>query len=355
MSEGAADFLAASITGDPAWAAGSSITDEPLRELDPGRHGVAVAARHRRDPPHRHDLRRHVVGPAQGADRAVRRGRGRRAHQEAVRRRAAPRGQHPDRASSRRSRRRRRRRPRRTARRTSARSATRSAATACARRPAPIERAGRARDQCAVDRRASSTSPGSRIAAAATTVAGARVDWKPAFGGTPAAEAPTAQAAGENRFFAAAAARAAGHGALQGRASSSPTARASMLADNRADPYYELYQGRTVKLYCTDFETGSVPRGLDDRHRRRLAVAVGVGHADGRRDRSARRVLGHAHRRAGARRRLPAEAATRGSRRRRSTSASYSDVRLQYRRWLGVEDSHFDQAQITRERQAARG
>ena len=27
------------------------------------------------------------------------------------------------------------------------------------------------------------------------------------------------------------------------------------LADNLADPYYQLYQGHTVPLYCTDFET----------------------------------------------------------------------------------------------------
>ena len=28
------------------------------------------------------------------------------------------------------------------------------------------------------------------------------------------------------------------------------------LSDNLADPYYELYQGDTIPLYCTDFEGG---------------------------------------------------------------------------------------------------
>jgi hypothetical protein len=28
------------------------------------------------------------------------------------------------------------------------------------------------------------------------------------------------------------------------------------LPDNLADPWYQLYEGRTVPLYCTDFELG---------------------------------------------------------------------------------------------------
>jgi hypothetical protein len=120
-----------------------------------------------------------------------------------------------------------------------------------------------------------------------------------------------------------------------------------MLPDNLADQYYEIYQGHTIPLYCTNFDDadpfnagwttgthdgtlspwqwGSPMGGVTDPQvaysgSKLLAQAIGGEYS--------------------------------------SMSTSYvqmptidvgrwSDVRLQYRRWLAVEDSHFDQARIT--------
>ena len=117
------------------------------------------------------------------------------------------------------------------------------------------------------------------------------------------------------------------------------------LADNRADPYYQLYQGHTVKLYCTNFETNPFMRRLEGRHRRwRRRRGNGARRRAARPIRTWRSPASH----------ILAQALD-GDYAPMSHSwvetpeidvGRYSDVRLQYRRWLGVEDSHFDQAQI---------
>lgn len=117
------------------------------------------------------------------------------------------------------------------------------------------------------------------------------------------------------------------------------------LADNLADPYYQLYQGHTVPLYCTNFEagdplaegwtTGSTkeespwawgeamagptdpPAAFSGSHF--LAQALGGDYKPGRNSWV----------------QMPSVDVGR-----------WTDVRLQYRRWLAVEDSHFDQARI---------
>lgn len=119
------------------------------------------------------------------------------------------------------------------------------------------------------------------------------------------------------------------------------------LADNYADPYYATYQGTTIPLYCTDFETadpfaegwtqggteGVVPQW-------EWGAPVGVGTDPGAAY-SGTRVLGqnlggaYKHN-ARSWVRLP-----------RIDVGAWSDVRLQYRRWLAVEDSHFDKARVT--------
>ena len=96
MSEGAADFLAASITGDPAWAAASSSPTRRCASSIPptwsscGRSDIGEI---------HHtglifggtfwDLRKALIAQFGEAD-------GRRAHRQALPRRAAPLGQHPD-------------------------------------------------------------------------------------------------------------------------------------------------------------------------------------------------------------------------------------------------------------------
>lgn len=119
------------------------------------------------------------------------------------------------------------------------------------------------------------------------------------------------------------------------------------LPDNLADPYYQLYQGRTVPLYCANFEDGdpmmagwktgtsdgtpspwswgTPTGGATDPH-----VAFSGSHAlvqvlDG----------DYAPKSSSYVKMPPIEI------------GRWSDVHLQYRRWLAVEDSHFDQARIT--------
>jgi hypothetical protein len=117
------------------------------------------------------------------------------------------------------------------------------------------------------------------------------------------------------------------------------------LADNLADPYYQLYQGHTVPLYCTSFEDGDPlaagwttasskeaspwawgepmggatdpPTAFSGTHF--LAQELGGNYGPGRTSWV----------------QMPSIDVGR-----------WTDVRLQYRRWLAVEDSHFDQARI---------
>ena len=84
-----------------------------------------------------------------------------------------------------------------------------------------------------------------------------------------------------------------------------------ILPDNLGDPYYQVYTGHVKQLYCTDFESAdpfqSGWTGTASGIRRRAdRFAVGVGSADERLDRSSRRVLRHEDHRAGVERRLRA-------------------------------------------------
>jgi hypothetical protein len=118
-----------------------------------------------------------------------------------------------------------------------------------------------------------------------------------------------------------------------------------VLPDNRADPQYQIYQGRTVKLYCTDFETDPFAAGwttgTDDGTASPWAWGVpGGGATDPQTAFSGSHILAQ-----GLGTDYPPQ--------QRSWVAmpeidigNYSDVRVQYRRWLAVEDSHFDQARV---------
>ncbi len=92
MSEGVADTLAVNITNYYGLGRGFYYTDAPLRDRSTPRCGRSL----RRDPPHRPDLRRHVVGfLAHRVHRRVRRRRRRSAHPPALRRRAAALDRYP--------------------------------------------------------------------------------------------------------------------------------------------------------------------------------------------------------------------------------------------------------------------
>jgi hypothetical protein len=174
-------------------------------------------------------------------------------------------------------------------------------------------------------------------------LAGAQVDWKPSFGGVPAPGTADAQPAGNNRFFA----------ELPLTPQDSVLYRVSAnfqdgssfrLPDNRADPYYQLYQGHTVKLYCTDFETDPFSEGwtagTDSGDSPWQWGTPASGATDPHAAYSGSSILAQV---------LNGDYAPKSHSWVETPEVNvghYSDVRLQYRRWLGVEDSHFDQAQI---------
>ncbi|HSD91029.1 MAG TPA: MYXO-CTERM sorting domain-containing protein, partial [Kofleriaceae bacterium] len=175
-------------------------------------------------------------------------------------------------------------------------------------------------------------------------VVSAALDWVPPYTGVPHAGTVDATPAGTNKFYA--------QLPLAQQESIFYKARVKFadgssmtLADNLADPYYQLYQGRTVKLYCTDFESdpfadgwttgtdsgaespfqwGSPTAGPTDPHAAYSGTQILAQRLDG--DYNAKE---HAW--------VKTPVVDIGQ---------YSDVRLQYRRWLAVEDSHFDQAEI---------
>lgn len=117
------------------------------------------------------------------------------------------------------------------------------------------------------------------------------------------------------------------------------------LPDNRADAHYDVYQANTVKLYCTDFESDPFAAGWTTASRSGRSPWAWVVPGGGVTDPPAAFSGTHALVQA------PGGNYAKSS----LTSVTmplvdvgpYSDVRLQYRRWLAVQDSHFDQARIT--------
>ena len=121
------------------------------------------------------------------------------------------------------------------------------------------------------------------------------------------------------------------------------------LPDNLGDPYYQTYTGHVVKLYCTDFEsedpfangwTSSVTtKGMPLATTWAWGTPAG-GATDPHAAFSGGKIIAQV---------LDGDYAP-------TTSSwlqmppvdvgRYTDVRLQYRRWLAVEDSHYDKATI---------
>ncbi|MDB4958730.1 MAG: cysteine-rich repeat protein [Myxococcales bacterium] len=181
-------------------------------------------------------------------------------------------------------------------------------------------------------------------------VAGAKLDWVPSYTGVPAAGTADATPAGPNQFFAElplAKQEVVNYQVRVGFADGSEM----KLADNLADPYYQLYQGRTIPLYCTSFETdpfadgwttgvdkgestwtwGTPTAGATDPHAAYSGTHILAQTLDGNYTASQLSWV-----------KMPA-----------IDIHPYSDVRLQYRRWLAVEDNHYDQARITANDEAA--
>lgn len=119
------------------------------------------------------------------------------------------------------------------------------------------------------------------------------------------------------------------------------------LADNLGDHYYTVYGGTTVPLYCTSFEEDPFAEGwttgtADDAPSPwQWGMPNGAGATDPPTAFSGTHVLGqniggdYPNKMVSWVKLPPIDV------------GRWSDVHLQFRRWLAVEDSHFDQARVT--------
>jgi MYXO-CTERM domain-containing protein len=119
-----------------------------------------------------------------------------------------------------------------------------------------------------------------------------------------------------------------------------------IFPDNRADPWFQIYRGDVMPLYCTDFESDPFAEGwvADGDGAWQWGVPGGSRqYGDPATAHSGTRVLGTG---------LAASAGNYPGDRTvwiespRIDTGQWSDVRLHYRRWLGVEDGFYDQATI---------
>ena len=176
-------------------------------------------------------------------------------------------------------------------------------------------------------------------------VTGAQLEWM-TYTGNPPSGRTEATPAGDHTFFAQL--PLAPQGSVYYKAHVRFADGSSMtLADNMADPWYQLYTGSVVKLYCTDFDSTDPfadgwTAGTDDSdgHAWQWGAPAG-GATDPHGAHSGANIL--ALQLGGdysAKQRTWVKSPT-------IDIGQYSDVRLQYRRWLAVEDSHFDQAKVT--------
>lgn len=119
-----------------------------------------------------------------------------------------------------------------------------------------------------------------------------------------------------------------------------------VFPDNRADPWFQVYRGDVTPLYCTDFETDPFADGW--RAKRDGAWQWGMPggsreHGDPAAAYSGTRVVGTGlARTAGG---YPG-ATTTWLESPTIETGQWSDVRLHYRRWLGVEDGFYDHARV---------
>ncbi len=121
-----------------------------------------------------------------------------------------------------------------------------------------------------------------------------------------------------------------------------------VLADNLADPFYQVYQGSTIPLYCIDFDqtnpfqdgwTTSTTDGSPSPWE--YGEPPGTGASDPPAAFTGTKIIGqklggdYAPQQYSVMNLPPIN------------TRQYSDVRLQFRRWLAVEDSEFDKARVT--------
>ncbi len=169
--------------------------------------------------------------------------------------------------------------------------------------------------------------------------------WKPGYTGTPAAGTVKMSAVTTTRFWA--------QLALSTNDVTYYSAKVNFqdgsfltLADNLADPFYTLYQGETIPLYCTSFDTDPFAEGWTTGTDtgdpspwvwgQPSGGATDPPFAFNGTNILAQNLAGDYPAKLSSYVQLPDIDVGR-----------WSDVHLQYRRWLAVEDSHFDQARVT--------
>ncbi len=120
------------------------------------------------------------------------------------------------------------------------------------------------------------------------------------------------------------------------------------LPDNQGDPLYQIFEGKTVPLYCTDFETDPFAAGWTTSSTKSApvfewgnpATAPRMAATDPTAAFSGSNILAQ-----GLGKDYLAESSS-GAESPVIDLGNYSNVRLQYRRWLATEDGHFDKARI---------
>ncbi|MFN0252072.1 MAG: MYXO-CTERM sorting domain-containing protein [Kofleriaceae bacterium] len=171
------------------------------------------------------------------------------------------------------------------------------------------------------------------------------VDWRPSNQPTPAAGSDLATESAPGHFWVQLPLAIDGKVLYRARVKFTDGSNFT-LADNLADPYYELYQGETIPLYCTDFENENPFQngwitGAGDNTTSIWEWGPNRGGAtDPPVAYSGTRMLGQ---------NLGGDyepATTTWIKMPSIDVGRWTDVHLQYRRWLAVEDSHFDKAKI---------
>ncbi len=120
------------------------------------------------------------------------------------------------------------------------------------------------------------------------------------------------------------------------------------LPDNQGDPLYQMFEGKTVPLYCTSFEQDPFAAGWTTSASKSApvfewgnpAVAARLSATDPTAAFSGANILAQG---------LGKDYfgdSTSGAESPVIDLGQYSNVRLQYRRWLAIEDGHFDKARI---------
>ena len=175
-------------------------------------------------------------------------------------------------------------------------------------------------------------------------VVGATLGWAPDLSGRPT-QSVAGVLAGNNRFYAQLPLTPHDTTYYQATISFSDGSK-MVLPDNLADKYYQLYTGITIPLYCTDFEqadplTQGWTTGTDDGSPSPWQWSTSPA---GPTDPPAAFSGTHIFSMTPGANYAPSEHSW--AQLPDVPVGQYSDVRLQYRRWLGVEDSHFDQARI---------